>query len=453
MKNIYFIGLPGCGKTTLGKTLAQQLGIPFLDLDSEIEALAGMPIPKIFSGYGEPFFRDLESRALHSAAQKGGQLVATGGGCIMRAENARCMRESGVVVFIDRPVSHILKDIHIQHRPLLQDGPQKLLDLSAQRRDTYLQNAHFVYQNEGTPTQAAEDLALFCAVGTRGDFAVIGWPIGHSLSPAIHNGVFESLGLPHRYGAIAVPPGKLDIFIAGVRAFGLQGFNVTIPHKQDIMPFLDDIQQDAADCGAVNTVALRSGRLCGTNTDMEGLNQVLQKNGSGFAGRRILLLGAGGVARAIAFKACREKAASIQILARDVQKCRQVALPLHPFAHTPVHCGGFTSQELVAAAQNCDVLIHCTPLGMQGTQQDFESLDFLEALPKTALVCDLVYNPPKTTLLQRAEQLGLTHLNGLGMLIYQALLADEFFLQQTLTKEPLFDTLYQTLNNKQEKTT
>ena len=135
--NIYLTGMPGAGKSTVAKLLSEAIGYRFLDLDSEIEKNAGCTISEIFGSQGGKAFRDLESRTVQTAAKGDGQVVATGGGCILREENVVAMQKSGLVVFIDRPIENILSDIETGHRPLLKGGEQRLLDLYDARIELY----------------------------------------------------------------------------------------------------------------------------------------------------------------------------------------------------------------------------------------------------------------------------------------------------------------------------
>lgn len=135
--NIYLTGMPGAGKSTIAKLLADAIGFVALDLDSEIEKNAGCAISDIFASQGEKAFRDMESRAVSDAAKGDRRVVATGGGCILRMENVDLMKESGLVVFIDRPLENILSDIETGHRPLLKGGKQRILELHDARIGLY----------------------------------------------------------------------------------------------------------------------------------------------------------------------------------------------------------------------------------------------------------------------------------------------------------------------------
>ncbi len=156
MKNIILIGMPGCGKTTIGKILAAQLGLSFFDCDVEITKEQNMSISEIFDNYGEEYFRNLESQILELNIPKSGFVISTGGGIVERAENVELLRSNGIVIFINRPVEMILADIDTSNRPLLKDGNDKLAALYKKRIDIYKKACHIEVEN----TQALNDTVL-----------------------------------------------------------------------------------------------------------------------------------------------------------------------------------------------------------------------------------------------------------------------------------------------------
>ena len=160
--SVYLIGLPGCGKSVLGRTLARDAGLPFTDLDTDIVTAADMPIPQFFAERGEAAFRDLETRVLHLASITEAQVIATGGGIILREDNVARMRATGIVLWIDRPLERILSDVRQDTRPLLAgDARERLMALHAAREPLYRAAAHLRLVNTGTRAQAVRDaLAL-----------------------------------------------------------------------------------------------------------------------------------------------------------------------------------------------------------------------------------------------------------------------------------------------------
>ena len=445
MKNLVMIGLPGCGKTTFGRRLAQKLGREFVDIDKEIEKSCGVSIPQIFAEHGEAYFRDCESAVIREYERRERLVIATGGGAVLREENAKTLCANGFVIFIDRPVGNICADVKIANRPLLQKGAAAVEELSEKRRPIYERTANAIVDASGEIGDVLLQLEMLAATLAASGYAVIGDPIGHSLSPLLHKTAFSALNIDENYVAVHAPRGRLSSFVAAVRCSRIKGFNATIPHKQDIIPLLDEIDDEAQLCGAVNTVVHKNGILKGYNTDMEGLNLALKQAGHGFGGRNILLLGAGGAARAVALKAGLEKAKALHIAARSITKAEELAAHVRAATGLAVSVSGAAESELEAACRHSDLIINATPLGMSGMTQDHESLEFLAVMPRSGLVCDLVYNPLETSLLCRARELGIDTLNGLGMLVFQALIAQELFFDKKLEKQKIFAIILQRL--------
>ncbi|MBE5039445.1 shikimate dehydrogenase [Ructibacterium gallinarum] len=257
--------------------------------------------------------------------------------------------------------------------------------------------------------------------------AVIGDPIEHSLSPVVHSAALEQLGIPFTYEKIKVKKNGLEAFFRYAAEKKIDGFNLTMPHKVDILPYLYEIDGEAERFQSVNTVKVRDGKLYGYNTDAEGYKTALNMTGRRLKDSRVVILGAGGVVRTLALKAAFEEAASIQILNRTVLKAETIASMVWQRTGMEVAVGELNDETLKTVCKNCDILIQATPLGMQGIDQNFKQFAFLDALPKDALVSDLIYQPDRTLLLRMAEERGLATLNGLGMLIFQALLADRIY--------------------------
>ncbi len=271
--------------------------------------------------------------------------------------------------------------------------------------------------------------------------SVIGDPIAHSLSPQVHGAALSALGVAYTYEKIQVKKGALEEFLAYARETGMDGFNLTMPHKVDILPFLSGIDDAAKRFGAVNTVKVKNGKLYGFNTDAGGYAEALKDAGCEVKDSRILILGAGGVVRTLALELACRGAKEIRILNRTVAKAEDVAQGV-PGA---VSVGCLTEEELCQSAEHCDILVQATPLGMHGTEEDFKNLSFLNHLPKAAMVTDLIYNPPETTLLQEAKRLGFKTMNGLGMLIYQALLADRIYTDTEFELKPIYEAVKKAL--------
>ncbi len=273
---------------------------------------------------------------------------------------------------------------------------------------------------------------------------VIGDPIGHSKSPIIHGTALEELALPHTYRKVRVEKGHLADYIRDAKQSNILGFNITMPHKLDIIPYLDFMDSDAQRFNSVNTVHIKDGKLYGYNTDGRGFSYAMNNIGYYAANKNIVILGAGGVVSTIALKMEDEGASKISILNRTLSSAENIAKSLtgiNAYTYT------LTSENLRNAVKDCDILINGTPLGMEGVEHDFEDLTFLNDLKADALVYDLIYNPEETSLLKSAKNLGFATLNGMGMLIYQGLLADEIFLERQLDFAPIKEKIEIKLKN------
>lgn len=274
---------------------------------------------------------------------------------------------------------------------------------------------------------------------------IIGHPVAHSLSPVFQSAAFASSGLDVNYAAwdttVEALPGRL----VSLRAPEYLGANVTIPHKEAVIPLLDELGGLSAKVGAVNTIVNRSGRLFGFNTDGMGLVAAL-RNESRFdpAGRSVLLLGAGGAARGIAFALAEARAGAIAIENRSRPRAERLA--------ADILTSGFRPVSVVSTAASLapyDVVVNCTSMGMHGSGSE-EALpaDLSTARPGT-LVVDIVYAPEHTPLLRAAEAVGLPTLGGLPMLIYQGALAFELWTGISAPVEIMFDAARKTLHERE----
>jgi shikimate dehydrogenase len=257
--------------------------------------------------------------------------------------------------------------------------------------------------------------------GATKTVGVFGYPVTHSLSPAMQNAAIESAGLDMVYLPFSVEPSMLRGAVSAVRALNMVGVNLTIPHKEAVMEYLDEISDEARIIGAVNTIVNDNGRLIGYNTDGRGyLQSVREEAGFEPAGKSIVIIGAGGAARGIINALAREGAASIAIANRTIPRAERLAAefkPLYPAVTiTPLPLEG---DHLRATLQSASLVVNTTSLGMEGRGKVDIALD---ELPKHSTVSDIVYNPRTTDLLRRAADLGLATHGGLGMLVCQGAL-------------------------------
>ncbi|MCA9470652.1 MAG: shikimate dehydrogenase [Nitrospirales bacterium] len=248
---------------------------------------------------------------------------------------------------------------------------------------------------------------------------VLGNPVHHSLSPAIHNAAFQHLGLNYVYLAL---PLKEDVegALRGIRALGnLRGFSVTIPHKVAVMPYLDEIDPTARHIGSVNTIVKDQGRLVGYNTDATGALLALEQDGTSLEGQRVLMLGSGGAARAIAFGLAVEgKVKDLTILGIDDVERRALAQDIRERTSLTVADAHLTEEALKSAMAVSQVLVHCTPIGMHpAVNASCVKKDFFR---RDLTVMDIVYNPLETRLLREAREAGCRTIRGVEMFVNQA---------------------------------
>jgi len=253
-------------------------------------------------------------------------------------------------------------------------------------------------------------------------FALIGDPVEGSLSPPMYNAAFRHLGLDCVYVALRVPSSLLREAVRGARAMGMGGLNVTYPHKVSILPLLDALHPSAREVGAVNTVKNEGGELVGFNTDGEGALNFLKERLGSLRGRRAVILGAGGAARALAFSLLREGTV-LTVLNRTPSRARRLALELRGRGGE-AEWGGLKREEIKEALSRADLLINATPVGMD---REGETLVTSDLMHRDLFVMDLVYHPPETALMREARKAGARAENGLGMLLHQAALAFNLF--------------------------
>ena len=285
-------------------------------------------------------------------------------------------------------------------------------------------------------------------LGIKGNtslYCLVGDPISHSISPEIHNSIFEAFEINNTYIPLNIKPNELEIGIYVLKK-AFSGFNVTIPHKQGVMQYLDEVEDQAAIYGAVNTVKNIDGRLIGYNTDGFGFSKSLQVNNIDVKEKKILLLGAGGAARVVAYELIK-KGAYITIATREKQKALELMGDLEvSFGKDCISCENINSIK-----EKYYGVINATPVGMS-PKVDKMPVDE-EVLKSVAFVFDLIYNPSKTKLLKKAEYYGAVGINGFSMLFYQAVKAQEIWGGKDLSDDkifPIYEELEKYLNTKFE---
>jgi len=269
---------------------------------------------------------------------------------------------------------------------------------------------------------------------------LLGQPLGHSLSPVMHNQAFRILGLNYCYLPIEVADGDLETVTAGIAKMNFAGYNVTIPHKIRIMDCLDAVDSLAQAIGAVNTVTIRDGRSTGYNTDGIGFVRSLEAAGGlSIKGQAVMMLGSGGAARAIAMTLARQGAARIAIANRTAAKAHALAVDVNAQGRDCCQAVPLAPDALKVALRHTDILVNTTSVGMHPREGECPIPDHV--LPGGLVVCDIVYNPRQTRLLNIARQKGCRLVEGLGMLVYQGAVGFQMWTGLEAPVEAMFDAI------------
>lgn len=271
-------------------------------------------------------------------------------------------------------------------------------------------------------------------------FGLIGYPVAHSLSPQMHHAGYKAMGIEAVYQRFTVKPANLEAAVYGLRALDFLGWNVTVPHKEAILPFLDELTPEARKAGAVNTVKVAAGRLIGHNTDGLGFLQSIKKQMPEVSRRQVVILGAGGAAKGIALTLA-EQGANILILNRTPEKARKLVESLRTHG-VDADWGELTPGSWLREA---DLIIQTTSVGLHGETMPFS----LQGIDKKAFVVDIIFNPSETPFLCEARLQGCKTMNGLGMLLYQGVLAWEFWLGGRAPVEAMAAALSENFSERQ----
>ena len=256
--------------------------------------------------------------------------------------------------------------------------------------------------------------------------ALLGFPARHSLGPAMHNAAFAALGLPLVYVAHDVASADLSAALAGARALGYLGLSITMPHKVAALSLVDEVDPMARAIGCINTVVNRDGRLVGSNSDGPGALDALTRAGIPTRNQRVLVLGSGGAARAVAMTiAMRGQPAAMEILGVVADELDRLRADVAAQASVEVTGGPLDDARLAVAAAGADLVLHCTPVGM--TPDTDRSLVPPELLRPQLAVFDAVYNPRRTKLLAEAAQRGCRVVEGMEMFLGQAMVQFELW--------------------------
>ena len=265
---------------------------------------------------------------------------------------------------------------------------------------------------------------------TKG-LGLIGHPVEHSFSPAIHNAISKSLGLNYVYTAHDVHPEQVEQAILGLDALGYKGTNVTVPHKTAVIDALTELTEEAKLIGAVNTILFDKGKRIGYNTDCYGFAKMLDDEGVTLSGKKVLILGTGGASRAVVAACVMHNTDTIYICSREAEKSECYLETFDKSSDTVKNWHATAYNELDEIANNVDfdIVINCTPLGMH-PNTGVTPVN-IELFKKECVLVDLIYNPAVTEFLLLGEKRGMKTVNGLGMLIHQALEAYRIWTGET----------------------
>lgn len=434
---VVLTGFRGTGKTSVGRILADRLGLPFYDIDALVEQRAGMPIPEIFRQHGEAHFRALEREVVASLRDEEG-VIGTGGGAVCDPANVAALRWHGRVFLLTAPPGVIVERITGSDRPGLTGLPpeEEVRTLLLRRKEGYLgaadacidtgrrtpgEVANMIVREQGygnvtaredAKTRRPERDALLERFSLPGLGAMIdqnpglmvcgiaGNPCAHSRSPLLYNRLFEHFGMNYHYTRFEWPDAGAIIRLAAL--LPLKGLSVTIPFKTDVMRHLDEIDEHATAIGAVNTVVRCGGRMYGHNTDWLGVRIPLAHRRGG----RAVVLGAGGAAAAAVY-ALRTLDMEVTVLSRRPEAARTLA--------ERFRCRWGALEEFKGS--DADVVVHTTPVGME---PDTRSLLAAGDLEQGTTVFDLVYTPPETPLIRAAREAGCETIPGTEMFVHQA---------------------------------
>lgn len=279
--------------------------------------------------------------------------------------------------------------------------------------------------------------------GSTGLLSILGNPVKHSKSPYMHNNSFEKLKLDLVYMAFEIEKGNIKKGVEAMRTLNAKGFNITMPYKEEVMECLDEIDKAAEVIGSVNTVLNSNGKLIGYNTDGKGFLKALEERGVNFKEEKIVIVGAGGAARAIAVQLAFDGTREIVIANRTIENAKTISDIINQNVPKAKARSIILDEKLLKEElKDAKILINTTSIGMNKTK-DKSVIENIDTLHKDLLVADIIYDPPKTKLLSQAENVGCKTMNGLPMLVYQGAIAFEIWTDQDMPKTVIEDMLYE----------
>lgn len=421
---LVLIGFMGSGKSSVGRVIAKTLDKDFLDMDYLcVTESKRDSISEIFEKDGEESFRKIETRVAEELGDLSEGIISAGGGVVMREETMKELKKNSKIIYLEVKFPTILERISdLSTRPLLKDR-DKAKELYEKRLPLYKRNADLIISTDGkNPEQiAGEILGKICMI--------IGDPVEHSLSPKMHNSAYKALGIDREFLFLSsrVLSQDLGKTIDIVRDTGMRGLTVTLPHKVEVMKFLDTVDPTALKIGAVNTVVNNNGVLKGYNTDYLGVVAPLKKITS-LSSKHVALVGAGGAARAALFGLISE-GAFVTIYNRTLEKAKELAKEF-----------GCTYASL-DKLKHADIYINATNLGLEDT----DPLPFpTEIVQDRGIVFDLVYKGKEETKLEESlKKKNVVYIPGIEMLIHQGIPQFKLYTGKDVSEEILRKALYE----------
>lgn len=271
---------------------------------------------------------------------------------------------------------------------------------------------------------------------------LLGNPVKHSKSPHMHNLCFEKLGLDYVYMAFGIQDNLIGKSVDAMRILNFKGFNVTMPHKQRVMDFLDEISEDAKIIGSVNTVVNNNGRLIGYNTDGRGFVKALEEEGQGFKDEKIIIIGAGGASKSISIQLAFDGAREVVLFNRTTHKAQEISDIINKeMPNSKARALELDEKILKKELKDSKVLINATSIGMKDTI-DKSVITSPNILHKDLFVADIIYAPSKTKFLFQAEEVGCRTMNGTSMLLYQGALAFKMWTGKDMPIEDVKERIF-----------
>lgn len=431
---LILIGFMGSGKSSVAKLLAQELQLELIELDQLVLTASGRKlIPEIFAKDGETRFRELEIAQARRLKNVQNAVIATGGGVVVNRIILDWLRPGGKVIWLKAGFNTIAARLKNQTgRPLFRNQAQAK-KLFAWRQPLYRNSADTKINTDNlTIKQVVKKIRQTIKI-----CQIIGDPVNHSLSPAMHNAAYQKLGIDHEFVFLAKPvkPAGLPAAVRAVRQLGVRGLTCTIPHKTAVIPLLDQLDSVAQKIGAVNTVVNERGKLIGYNTDWQGAVTALQKE-TRLKNKTAAVFGAGGAARAIVFGLLKLKV-KVTIFNRSLAKAQSLSQT------AGCKCGSIKNLESI---KSMSLIINATSVGM--APQINQSIVPKKMIRPHHVVMDVVYAPHQTKLLKDAQEKGAKIVHGLDMLLYQGVAQFELYTGRRAPVVAMRQTLINSLKNR-----